>query len=159
MYVSQGFTSSALQHSFGSANEVPFYLWGSSTSGLTKLSVTRPFGRAKTKWSQVGKLNDTRMHVCLSVFLILFCFWLCHMACGILFPWLGIETRPPALDPLDPLDHQSPFTSIHTEHLLCARPWGYRGEQSRQKSLRSRKIDNKQADRMCILSAGGRGGM
>ncbi|XP_068825283.1 centriolar coiled-coil protein of 110 kDa isoform X1 [Capricornis sumatraensis] len=50
---SSGFTSSALQHSFGSANEVPFYLWGSSTSGLTKLSVTRPFGRAKTKWSQV----------------------------------------------------------------------------------------------------------
>ncbi|XP_057551128.1 centriolar coiled-coil protein of 110 kDa isoform X2 [Hippopotamus amphibius kiboko] len=50
---SSGFTSSALQHSFGSANEVPFYLWGSSTSGLTKLSVTRPFGRAKTKCSQV----------------------------------------------------------------------------------------------------------
>ncbi|XP_007104146.1 centriolar coiled-coil protein of 110 kDa isoform X1 [Physeter macrocephalus] len=50
---SSGFTSSALQHSFGSASEVPFYLWGSSTSGLTKLSVTRPFGRAKTKWSQV----------------------------------------------------------------------------------------------------------
>ncbi|KAM9725049.1 centriolar coiled-coil protein of 110 kDa isoform 2-T4 [Dama dama] len=50
---SSGFTSSALQHSFGSANEVPFYLWGSSTSGLTKLSVTRPFGRARTKWSQV----------------------------------------------------------------------------------------------------------
>ncbi|XP_024840890.1 centriolar coiled-coil protein of 110 kDa isoform X4 [Bos taurus] len=50
---SSGFTSSALQHSFASANEVPFYLWGSSSSGLTKLSVTRPFGRAKTKWSQV----------------------------------------------------------------------------------------------------------
>ena len=67
---SSGFTSSALQHSFGSANEVPFYLWGSSTSGLTKLSVTRPFGRAKTKWSQVGKLNDICMHVCLSHVLI-----------------------------------------------------------------------------------------
>ncbi|KAI5762010.1 CCP110-like protein [Gulo gulo luscus] len=50
---SSGFTSSALQHSFASANEAPFYLWGSSTSGLTKLSVTRPFGRAKPKWSQV----------------------------------------------------------------------------------------------------------
>ncbi|KAM5329366.1 centriolar coiled-coil protein of 110 kDa isoform 1-T2 [Glossophaga mutica] len=48
-----GFTNSALQHSFGSVNEAPFYLWGSSTSGLTKLSVTRPFGRATTKWSQV----------------------------------------------------------------------------------------------------------
>ncbi|XP_045849537.1 centriolar coiled-coil protein of 110 kDa isoform X2 [Meles meles] len=50
---SSGFTSSTLQHSFSSANEAPFYLWGSSTSGLTKLSVTRPFGRAKPKWSQV----------------------------------------------------------------------------------------------------------
>lgn len=50
---SSGITNSALQHSFGSANEVPFYLWAASTGGLTKLSVTRPFGRAKTKWSQV----------------------------------------------------------------------------------------------------------
>ncbi|XP_015101432.2 centriolar coiled-coil protein of 110 kDa isoform X4 [Vicugna pacos] len=50
---SSGFTSSALQHNFGSAKEVPFYLWGSSPSGLATLSVTRPFGRAKTKWSQV----------------------------------------------------------------------------------------------------------
>ncbi|XP_073071596.1 centriolar coiled-coil protein of 110 kDa isoform X5 [Manis javanica] len=49
---SSGFTNSAIQHSFGSANEAPFYLWGSH-SGLTKLSVTRPFGRAKTKWPQV----------------------------------------------------------------------------------------------------------
>ncbi|XP_049760077.1 centriolar coiled-coil protein of 110 kDa isoform X1 [Elephas maximus indicus] len=48
-----GFTNSTLQHSFGSANESPFYLWGSSTSGLTKISVIRPFGRAKTRWSQV----------------------------------------------------------------------------------------------------------
>ncbi|XP_037363428.2 centriolar coiled-coil protein of 110 kDa isoform X2 [Talpa occidentalis] len=48
-----GFTNSALQHSFGSASEAPFYLWGSSTSGLTRLSVTRPFGRSKTKWSQI----------------------------------------------------------------------------------------------------------
>lgn len=50
---SSGFTNSALQHSFGSVNEAPFYLWGSSTSGLSKLSVTRPFGRATTKLSQV----------------------------------------------------------------------------------------------------------
>lgn len=50
---STGFTNSALQHSFGSVNEAPFYLWGSSTSSLTKLSVTRPSGRATTKWSQV----------------------------------------------------------------------------------------------------------
>ncbi|XP_037009008.2 centriolar coiled-coil protein of 110 kDa isoform X2 [Artibeus jamaicensis] len=48
-----GFTNSALQHSFGSVNEAPFYLWGSSASGLTKLSIARPFGRATTKWSQV----------------------------------------------------------------------------------------------------------
>ncbi|ELK35991.1 Centriolar coiled-coil protein of 110 kDa [Myotis davidii] len=49
---SSGFTNSALQHSFGSVNEAPFYLWGSSTSGLTKPSVTRPSVRATTKWSQ-----------------------------------------------------------------------------------------------------------
>ncbi|XP_052056309.1 centriolar coiled-coil protein of 110 kDa isoform X2 [Apodemus sylvaticus] len=48
-----GFISSALQYSFGSASEAPFYLWGSLTSGVTKLSVTRPFGRAQAKWSQV----------------------------------------------------------------------------------------------------------
>ncbi|KAL2766385.1 centriolar coiled-coil protein of 110 kDa isoform 2 [Daubentonia madagascariensis] len=54
---SPGFTNSALQHSFGSSNEAPFYLWGSSTSGLTKLSVTRPFGRARTRWSQVFSLE------------------------------------------------------------------------------------------------------
>ncbi|XP_075420687.1 centriolar coiled-coil protein of 110 kDa isoform X2 [Tenrec ecaudatus] len=47
------FTNSALQHSFGSASESSFYLWGSSTSGLTKISVIRPFGRVKTRWSQV----------------------------------------------------------------------------------------------------------
>lgn len=50
---SSAFTNSALQHSIGSVNEAPFYLWGPSTSGLTKLLVTRPFGRATTKWSQV----------------------------------------------------------------------------------------------------------
>lgn len=50
---SSGFTNSALQYSFGSANEAPFYLWGSSASGLTKLSVPKPFGRAKARWSQV----------------------------------------------------------------------------------------------------------
>ncbi|KAK2492859.1 hypothetical protein MC885_010381 [Smutsia gigantea] len=53
---SSGFTNSTIQHSFGSANGAPFYLWG-PTSGLTKLSVTRPFGRAKTKWPQVFSLE------------------------------------------------------------------------------------------------------
>ncbi|KAL1774555.1 centriolar coiled-coil protein of 110 kDa isoform X1 [Sigmodon hispidus] len=48
-----GFTNSALQYSFSSASEAPFYLWGSLASGVTKLSVTRPFGRAQAKWSQV----------------------------------------------------------------------------------------------------------
>ncbi|XP_057634356.1 centriolar coiled-coil protein of 110 kDa isoform X2 [Chionomys nivalis] len=48
-----GFTNSALQYSFGSASEAPFYLWGSLASDVTKLSVTRPFGRAQAKWSQV----------------------------------------------------------------------------------------------------------
>lgn len=52
-----GFINPALQHSFGSTNEAPFYLWGSSASSLTKLSVTRPFGRAITKWSQVCSLE------------------------------------------------------------------------------------------------------
>ncbi|XP_006892723.1 PREDICTED: centriolar coiled-coil protein of 110 kDa isoform X2 [Elephantulus edwardii] len=47
------FMNSALQHSFGSANESPFYLWGSSASGMTKISVRRPFGRAKTRWCQI----------------------------------------------------------------------------------------------------------
>ncbi|XP_060222943.1 centriolar coiled-coil protein of 110 kDa isoform X2 [Meriones unguiculatus] len=48
-----GVTNSALQYSFASASEAPFYLWGSLTSGVTKLSVTRPFGRTQAKWSQV----------------------------------------------------------------------------------------------------------
>ncbi|KAM6165479.1 centriolar coiled-coil protein of 110 kDa isoform 1-T1 [Erethizon dorsatum] len=50
---SSGFTNSGLQYSCGSANEAPFYLWGSSTSGMTKLSVPRPFGRGQPRWSQV----------------------------------------------------------------------------------------------------------
>ncbi|XP_052618195.1 centriolar coiled-coil protein of 110 kDa isoform X1 [Peromyscus californicus insignis] len=47
------FTNSALQYSFGSASEAPFYLWGSLASGVTKLSGTRPFGRTQAKRSQV----------------------------------------------------------------------------------------------------------
>ncbi|XP_049645049.1 centriolar coiled-coil protein of 110 kDa isoform X2 [Suncus etruscus] len=50
---SSGFTSAALQHSLVSASEAPFYLWGSSASGFSKLSIPRPLGRAKAKWSQV----------------------------------------------------------------------------------------------------------
>ncbi|XP_007952917.1 centriolar coiled-coil protein of 110 kDa [Orycteropus afer afer] len=50
---SSGFMNPALQHNFDSADESPFYLWGSSTSSLTKISVIRPFGRTKNKWSQV----------------------------------------------------------------------------------------------------------
>uniref|UniRef100_A0A7N4PPS4 Centriolar coiled-coil protein 110 n=1 Tax=Sarcophilus harrisii TaxID=9305 RepID=A0A7N4PPS4_SARHA len=49
---SSGFTNSALQHSFGSTSEVPFYLWGSSTNSLPKIPVTRPLGRGKPRWSQ-----------------------------------------------------------------------------------------------------------
>lgn len=52
-----GFTNAALQHSLVSASEAPFYLWGSSASGFSKLSIPRPLGRAKAKWSQVGKLH------------------------------------------------------------------------------------------------------
>lgn len=48
-----GFITSALQYSFGSAGEAPFYLWGSLTSGVTRVSGTRPCGRAQAKWSQV----------------------------------------------------------------------------------------------------------
>ncbi|XP_051857662.1 centriolar coiled-coil protein of 110 kDa isoform X2 [Antechinus flavipes] len=54
---SSGFTNSALQHSFGSASEVPFYLWGSSTNSLPKIPVTRPLGRGKPRWSQVFSLE------------------------------------------------------------------------------------------------------
>ncbi|XP_036597581.1 centriolar coiled-coil protein of 110 kDa isoform X2 [Trichosurus vulpecula] len=54
---SSGFTNSALQHSFGSTSEVPFYLWGSSTSGLPKIPVTRPLGRGKPRWSQLFSLE------------------------------------------------------------------------------------------------------
>ncbi|XP_074064476.1 centriolar coiled-coil protein of 110 kDa isoform X2 [Macrotis lagotis] len=51
---SSGFTNSTLQHSFGSTSEVlPFYLWGSSTSSMPKIPVTRPLGRGKPRWSQV----------------------------------------------------------------------------------------------------------
>lgn len=50
---SSGFTSAALQHSLVSASEAPFYLWGSSASGFSKLSIPRSLGRAKPKWSQV----------------------------------------------------------------------------------------------------------
>lgn len=57
LYVSLDFTNSALQYSFGSASEAPFYLWGSLASGVTKLSGTRPFGRAQAKRSQVGSLD------------------------------------------------------------------------------------------------------
>ncbi|XP_021024216.1 centriolar coiled-coil protein of 110 kDa isoform X3 [Mus caroli] len=48
-----GFITSALQYSFGSAGEAPFYLWGSLTSGVTRVSGARPCGRAQAKWSQV----------------------------------------------------------------------------------------------------------
>ncbi|XP_072454098.1 centriolar coiled-coil protein of 110 kDa isoform X2 [Notamacropus eugenii] len=54
---SSGFTNSAIQHSFGSASEVPFYLWGSSPSGLPKIPVTRPLGRGKPRWSQLFSLE------------------------------------------------------------------------------------------------------
>ncbi|XP_069876346.1 centriolar coiled-coil protein of 110 kDa-like isoform X1 [Dipodomys merriami] len=50
---SSGFPNSALQYSVGSANEAPFFLWGSSASSVSKRSVTRPFGRAQARWSQV----------------------------------------------------------------------------------------------------------
>ncbi|XP_023560458.1 centriolar coiled-coil protein of 110 kDa isoform X2 [Octodon degus] len=50
---SSGFTNSGLQYSCGSANEVPFYLWASPTSGVTKLSVPRSFERSQPRWSQV----------------------------------------------------------------------------------------------------------
>ncbi|XP_054991215.1 centriolar coiled-coil protein of 110 kDa isoform X1 [Sorex araneus] len=44
---------SGLQHGLVSATDAPFYLWGSAASGLAKLPVPRPSGRAKAKWSQV----------------------------------------------------------------------------------------------------------
>ncbi|KAM4829098.1 centriolar coiled-coil protein of 110 kDa isoform 2-T2 [Thomomys bottae] len=50
---SSGFTNSVLQYSIGSANEAPFFLWGSSASSMSKRSMTRPFGRTQARWSQV----------------------------------------------------------------------------------------------------------
>lgn len=71
--ISLGFTNSALQYSFGSASEAPFYLWGSLASGVTKLSVTRPFGRAQAKWSQVGSLD-----ICLVFYVFIYWSWGWH---------------------------------------------------------------------------------
>ncbi|KAK7833338.1 hypothetical protein U0070_017337 [Myodes glareolus] len=56
-----GFTNSALQYSFGSASEAPFYLWGSLASGVTKLSVFSPETQAKfNKITAVAKGFLTR---------------------------------------------------------------------------------------------------
>ncbi|KAM7152164.1 centriolar coiled-coil protein of 110 kDa isoform 1-T3 [Macrochelys suwanniensis] len=48
---STGFASPTMHNSFGSTNEAPFYLWGPSGSGMSKISASRLI-RAKTRWSQ-----------------------------------------------------------------------------------------------------------
>ncbi|XP_039346978.1 centriolar coiled-coil protein of 110 kDa isoform X2 [Mauremys reevesii] len=48
---STGFANTTMPNSFGSTNEAPFYLWGPSGSGMSKISASRLI-RAKTRWSQ-----------------------------------------------------------------------------------------------------------
>ncbi|KAM9125040.1 centriolar coiled-coil protein of 110 kDa isoform 2-T2 [Pangshura tecta] len=48
---STGFANTTMPSSFGSTNEAPFYLWGPSGSGMSKISASRLI-RAKTRWSQ-----------------------------------------------------------------------------------------------------------
>ncbi|XP_077683854.1 centriolar coiled-coil protein of 110 kDa isoform X2 [Eretmochelys imbricata] len=48
---STGFANTTIPSSFGSTNEAPFYLWGPSGSGMSKISASRLI-RAKTRWSQ-----------------------------------------------------------------------------------------------------------
>ncbi|XP_034639535.1 centriolar coiled-coil protein of 110 kDa isoform X7 [Trachemys scripta elegans] len=50
---STGFANTTMPSSFGSTNEAPFYLWGPSGSGMSKISASRLI-RAKTRWSQAS---------------------------------------------------------------------------------------------------------
>ncbi|XP_030433250.1 centriolar coiled-coil protein of 110 kDa isoform X1 [Gopherus evgoodei] len=47
----KSFANTTMPSSFGSTNEAPFYLWGPSGSGMSKISASRLI-RAKTRWSQ-----------------------------------------------------------------------------------------------------------
>ncbi|XP_075755506.1 centriolar coiled-coil protein of 110 kDa isoform X4 [Pelodiscus sinensis] len=49
---STDFDNTTMPDSFGSTNEAPFYLWGPSVSGMSKISTARSI-RAKTRLSQV----------------------------------------------------------------------------------------------------------
>uniref|UniRef100_A0A8C8RNI6 Centriolar coiled-coil protein 110 n=1 Tax=Pelusios castaneus TaxID=367368 RepID=A0A8C8RNI6_9SAUR len=49
---SSGFANTVMPNSFGSTNEAPFYLWGPSAHGISKISASRPI-RAKSRLSQV----------------------------------------------------------------------------------------------------------
>ncbi|XP_044836488.1 centriolar coiled-coil protein of 110 kDa isoform X3 [Mauremys mutica] len=47
----KSFANTTMPSSFGSTNEAPFYLWGPSGSGMSKISASRLI-RARTRWSQ-----------------------------------------------------------------------------------------------------------
>ncbi|XP_034639534.1 centriolar coiled-coil protein of 110 kDa isoform X6 [Trachemys scripta elegans] len=49
----KSFANTTMPSSFGSTNEAPFYLWGPSGSGMSKISASRLI-RAKTRWSQAS---------------------------------------------------------------------------------------------------------
>ena len=57
-----------------------------------------------------------------SLFILCFIFWPCHMACGSLVPWLGIEHMPPALA-AQSLNHWKRKCQSLSRVWLFAIPW------------------------------------
>ncbi|XP_019350331.2 centriolar coiled-coil protein of 110 kDa isoform X4 [Alligator mississippiensis] len=49
----KGFANTVTPNSFVSTSDTPFYLWGPSSGGVSKISAARPISRAKSRWSQV----------------------------------------------------------------------------------------------------------
>ncbi|XP_019397318.1 PREDICTED: centriolar coiled-coil protein of 110 kDa isoform X4 [Crocodylus porosus] len=49
----KGFANSVTPNSFASTSDTPFYLWGPSSGGMSKISAARPISRVKSRWSQV----------------------------------------------------------------------------------------------------------
>ncbi|KYO30590.1 centriolar coiled-coil protein of isoform D [Alligator mississippiensis] len=51
--VLESFANTVTPNSFASTSDTPFYLWGPSSGGVSKISAARPISRAKSRWSQV----------------------------------------------------------------------------------------------------------
>ncbi|XP_019368387.1 PREDICTED: centriolar coiled-coil protein of 110 kDa isoform X2 [Gavialis gangeticus] len=51
--VLESFANSITPNSFASTSDTPFYLWGPSSGGMSKISAARPISRVKSRWSQV----------------------------------------------------------------------------------------------------------